>query len=194
VRQPARRSAVARYPGCLQLDGPPGRVVHLRHGQPEPIPETAQPLTADFPSQARWRRGHRPPVTVTPRLPCGRCRTPRGQQAFDGGSGPVQLPLMHERMGSAQRSGQRGMQTWSWPLRSCQPLPVGLLVATHASTTTRTCAGIRATTTAGGIPASSTRKPGQSTSVCSLSAPYSVRRRAPGRLCHAPEVSVPGTT
>jgi hypothetical protein len=64
--------------------------------------------------------------------------------------------LADERMGSAQRSGQRGMQTWSSPLRSCQPLPVGLLVATHASTTTRTCAGIRATTTAGGIPASST--------------------------------------
>ena len=38
------------------------------------------------------------------------------------------------------------------------------------------------------------RKPGQSTSVCWLSAPYSARRRAPGRLCHAPEVSVPGTT
>src|SRR5262249_51591316 len=36
-------------------------------------------------------------------------------------------------MGSAQRSGQRGMQTWSSPLRSCRPL----LVATHASTTTR---------------------------------------------------------
>ena len=60
--------------------------------------------------------------------------------------------LADERMGSAQQSGQRRMQTWSSPLRSYRPL----LVATHASTTTRTCAGIRATTTAGGIPASST--------------------------------------
>ena len=91
--------------------------------------------------------------------------------------------LADERMGSAQQSGQRRMQTWSSPLRSYRPL----LVATHASTTTRTCAGIRATTTAGGIPASSTRG-------SLVRAPRCVRcRRRAG--CATPlEVSVPGTT
>src|SRR6516225_7096449 len=30
----------------LQLDEPPGRVVHLAHGQAEPVPEQPEPLTA----------------------------------------------------------------------------------------------------------------------------------------------------
>src|SRR6516164_4706246 len=100
-------------------------------------------------------------------------------------------------MGSAQRSGQRGMQTWSSPLRSCQLLPVGLLVATHASTTTRTCAGIRATTTAGGIQAPRLEEAwSEHLGVFVVGA---VLGTAPGAgrragLCHASEVSVPGTT
>src|SRR5262245_37183018 len=47
VRAPAGSAgAVASYPGCLDLDGPPGGVVHLGHGQPEPVPQAAQPFAA----------------------------------------------------------------------------------------------------------------------------------------------------
>jgi hypothetical protein len=88
-----------------------------------------------------------------------------------------------ERTGAAQRSGQRGMQSWSSPFLLSAALARGL---------------------AGGNPREhhhedlrrrprhddgewnpsllDSRKPGQITSVCSLSAPYSVRRQAPGAV------------
>src|SRR6266566_4830838 len=37
---------VIRYPRCLQLDHPPGGVVHLRYGQAEPVPQAAEPFAA----------------------------------------------------------------------------------------------------------------------------------------------------
>src|SRR5580700_5354573 len=37
---------VIRYPRCLQLDHPPGGVVHLRYGQAEPVPKAAEPFAA----------------------------------------------------------------------------------------------------------------------------------------------------
>ena len=42
----ASAGAVAGYPGCLDLDRAPGRVVHFGHGQPEPVPQAAQPFGA----------------------------------------------------------------------------------------------------------------------------------------------------
>src|SRR6516225_9721706 len=38
--------AVASGPGGLDLDDPPGGVVHVGHGQPEPVPQAAQPFGA----------------------------------------------------------------------------------------------------------------------------------------------------
>lgn len=38
--------AIVSYPGRLQLDDSPGRVVHLRYGQAEPVPKTAEPFGA----------------------------------------------------------------------------------------------------------------------------------------------------
>jgi hypothetical protein len=38
--------AVVSYPGRLQLDHPPGRVVHLRYGQAEPVPKAPEPFAA----------------------------------------------------------------------------------------------------------------------------------------------------
>src|SRR6516162_3263398 len=47
VQAPAASAgAVASDPGCLDLDHPPGGVVHLGHGQPEPVPQAAQPFGA----------------------------------------------------------------------------------------------------------------------------------------------------
>src|SRR6266568_3368385 len=37
---------VVRDPGRLQLDRPPGGVVHLRYGQAEPVPQAAEPFAA----------------------------------------------------------------------------------------------------------------------------------------------------
>lgn len=42
----AALSEAAGCPGCLQLDHPPGGVVHLRYRQAEPVPQKPQPLTA----------------------------------------------------------------------------------------------------------------------------------------------------
>ena len=68
-------------PGRLQLDRPPGGVVHLRYRQAEPVPQAPEPFVAG--------PGHRllqlPPVDGSSRAGGGAahgCRTRRGQAAW----------------------------------------------------------------------------------------------------------------
>lgn len=73
--------AVVRDPGRLQLDGPPGGIVHLRYRQAEPVPQAPEPFAAG-PGDRLFQL---PPVDGFGRAGGGAghgCRTRRGQVAW----------------------------------------------------------------------------------------------------------------